>query len=160
MKTIKLLKYLLIGIGVILIVAFGAFIFLLKPIPFGFGPGIQDFTYGLSGDYELVRSSAHTIMVVPVDGWNNEIPIIPEKVLEIAWNKQFILAKRQGLKRRSPDNPNDTYMEPDDSVFDYWILDTTIPQVYGPLTLEEFKNKRTELSVPDELILQDLYQYK
>ena len=162
MKKSKLLKYLLISFGVLVVLGVVVFcIFMMWIRHLTLGPGVQDFTYKLSGGYMLSRSSANTIMVIPKNGsWNDTIPTIPEKVIEIAWDKHFILAKRQGLQRRSPENPNDTYMEPDDSVFDYWILDVSLPKVYGPLTREEFENKRMELFVSNELVLKDIYQYK
>ena len=71
-----------------------------------------------------------------------------------------MIAKRQGLKRRSPNNPNDTYEEPDPLVFDYWILDTRTPKVYGPLTVEQFTAKITELNVPSSLRLKDVYSFR
>jgi uncharacterized protein DUF3997 len=124
-----------------------------------FGPGSQDFSVKIARNYYIHRTSAHQIMIAP-EGWNDSIPTIPTKVIECDTDKRFIIAKRQGLKRRSPGNPNDTYEEPDPKVFDYWILDTAVPKVYGPLKVEEFNAKRKELSVPAALSLKDVYTFR
>ena len=98
-------------------------------------------------------------MIAP-EAWNDSIPTIPTKVIECDADKRFIIAKRQGLKRRSPNNPNDTYEEPDTRVVDYWILDTSAPKVFGPLTLNEFNDQRKVLAVPSSLVLKDVYSFR
>ena len=100
-------------------------------------------------------------MVIPSTGsWNDTIPTIPANVVELGHDKRFILAKRNELKRRNPDDPNDPYMLPDPGVFDYWILDTRTPIVYGPFTLDEYTAKRTELGVPNRIKLKDVNAYR
>ncbi|MBI3865624.1 MAG: DUF3997 domain-containing protein [Planctomycetia bacterium] len=103
----------------------------------------------LAGDYELVQSSAHHVVVVPESGWTPETPIIPSKVVEVGTDGRFILAKRQHLK-----HGNGGYEEPVEGEFDFWILDTRAPAVYGPFDSEECGNKRRELGVSDQLQLQ------
>lgn len=139
-----------------------------------FGPGALDYSYDVAGDYQLVRSSAHEIKVTPKSGWTEDTPIIPSKVVEIAWDKKFVIAKQQGLKRKYPDNPDNTYMEPDENVINYWILDTEKPygplnekeknllkpKIYGPFNKEQFKEQRSLLKVPEVLILKDVKSYK
>ena len=123
------------------------------------GPGVQDFHAKLCGDYSIYRSSAYHIMISP-GSYNDTIPHIPTKVVEVGHDNRFIIAKRNELERRSPNNPNDTYMQPTPDIFDYWILDTKIPKVYGPLTQEEFVQKRQELGVPDNVVMKDVYEYQ
>ena len=120
------------------------------------GPGLSDFTYTVADGYELCRTSAHQISVAPSDGYLDGTPIIPAKVVEIAWDDTFVLAKQQHLKRRSPDIPE----EPDPGKFSYWILDTSAPKSYGPMTLEAFNDMRAQLQVSDELSLRDVYDFK
>lgn len=134
------------------------FIFIMLGVPFG--PGVYDFSYKVAGNYVLERTSAHQVFVVPQDGWSNETPIIPTKVVEIAWNHQFVIAKQQGLKRCYPDNPENTYEMPDENVFNYWILDTKQPKAYGPLDKQRFETMRKSLFVPDELVLKSVDSYR
>lgn len=127
--------------------------------PVTFGPGAADFSAPLPGDYFIHRTSAHQIMVAP-SGWNASTPIIPTKVVELDHDDTFVIAKQQHLRRRSPNDPNDTYEEPDPEVFSYWILNVQTPEVWGPLTDDEFQDKRGKLGVDPLLSLHDVYDYR
>jgi len=123
------------------------------------GPGQDDFSVKLAGDYSLDRTSAHEITIAP-EVWNDSIPTIPSKVIECATDGRFIIAKRQGLKRRNL-NPKDTYKEPDPGVFDYWILDTNDPaSALGPLSKADFDAKRKGLKIADTLTMKDIYSFR
>ncbi|WP_397385040.1 DUF3997 domain-containing protein [Prosthecobacter sp.] len=125
------------------------------------GPGLQDFAATLVGRYTLNRTSAHQVYIALDGGLGDDVPKIPTKVLECAVHQSLILAKRQGLKRRSPNDPNDTYQETDPMVLDYWILDTSGQgKAFGPLTFEQFEAKRRELGIPDSVALKDVYSYR
>lgn len=125
-----------------------------------FGPGAADFSATLPHGYFIHRTSAHQIMVAP-QGWSDETPIIPTKVVELDHDDTWVVAKQQHLRRRSPNSANDTYEEPDPGVFSYWVLRLIDkPQVWGPLSLEEFEAKRKELMVPASLKLHDVYDYR
>src|SRR5690606_14701402 len=77
-----------------------------------FGPGVQDFSVELTDNYSVFRTSTHNIIITPNDGWNDEIAIIPSKVIKVNVYKDFIIAERQGLKNRLL-NSSDTYQIPD-----------------------------------------------
>ena len=126
---------------------------------FAIGPGAADFSTKLCGDYYVHRASAHQIHVSPMS-WSSGTPIIPVKVVELGHDQRFVIAKQNHLKRRSPDNPQDTYMEPDPGVFSYWILDVSTPKAYGPLTEDDFRKKRKEVGVPEELTMKNVYSYR
>ena len=121
--------------------------------------GFADFSAELCGGYILARNSSHDIWVVPKTGWTSPPPMIFPKVVEVGHDQCFIVVKRQELKQRNPDNPNEV-LEPVPGVFDYWILDTTTPIAHGPFTLEEYTVKRTELGVPESIVLKDVYEYR
>ena len=87
-------------------------------------------------------------------------PIIPSKVVDVGHDDRFIIAKQNVLRRRSPNDPKDTYMEPDRNKFQYWILDTSRPEVYGALTAMAFDEKRKELGVPEGIRMKDVYAYR
>lgn len=123
--------------------------------------GAGDFDIDLSGGYSLIRSSAHMVTINKRESeaiWGEAI--IPAKVIELAWNDNYILAKREGLKLRNPDNPDDRYEIPDESKIDYWILDVENGEVYGKLNEQDFIKKKNELGVPNSLILKDVDSYK
>jgi hypothetical protein len=120
----------------------------------GFGPGVLDYSYDLSGGYQVFRSSSHEIAVVPKPGRDDgTLRSIPPKVVEIAWDDSFILAKQQALKARSPD---DAYQEPVPDQFRYWILDLKGPRALGPLAEREFQAKRVELGIDPRLQLKEV----
>lgn len=101
-------------------------------------PGYSDYSYNLINGYILARSSNHEIMIVPEDGWQSDEQIIPAKVVEVAWNDRYVIAKQYGLKLK---NDYNTYEIPDRSKEYYWILDTEQQRKYGPYNKKEFNNE-------------------
>jgi len=134
-------------------------ILLLTTIISCFGPGIQDFSTDLTGNYSIYRTSSHNITVTPNDGWNDKIAIIPSKVLRVNVYKDFIVAERQGLKMRSPNDSLDGYQIPDENVKDYWILNTSKNYVLGNLKFTAFQKKLDSLNIPNNIKLIDVYEY-
>ena len=92
-----------IGIIIILfiiIVSIVGSVWILKNV----SPGNFDYSYDVgNGNYMLFRSSAHVIKVVPKNNYISEPVIIPEKVVEIAWNNKYVIAKQYGMKQESLD---------------------------------------------------------
>lgn len=117
------------------------------------GPGVTDYSYNLCGGYKLYKCSAHDIKVVPKSGWNDNTPVIPTQVLNIAWDKQFIIATQQDIKENG---------KAASDKINYWILDTKTPMVYGPLNKTDFENEKKNLKITDFLTLKpvDSYQNK
>ena len=85
-------------------------------------------------------------MIAPNGGWDEKTPVIPTKVIELAWDARFVIAKQQIVRL------GDKYQ--------FWILDTTIPKVWGPFEESAFNGKKKELGIPDSLELKDVNQYK
>ncbi len=127
--------------------------------PVAFGPGASDFSATLPNGYFIHRTSSHQIMIAP-QGWNSSTPIIPSKVVELDHDNTWVIAKQQHLRRRSPNNPQDTYQEPDPGLFSYWILNTVTPEVWGPLTDQQFQDSASQLGLPTALNLHDVYDYR
>ena len=127
----------------------------------GFGPGMQDYSYDVGTGYKLVRSSSHTIQIIPIGGndLTNPKPEISPKVVEIAWDERYILAKQVGLKRAYPWNPNNSYQVPDNSIVLYFILDTAELELYGGYDFNSFSEKRNELGISADIVLKAVKQY-
>jgi hypothetical protein len=153
----------LIIIVIFSIIAFAVFGILssrnLPRIAFGYGPGMQDFTKNITNGYVLYRNSKEDIFVAPNDGWNDEIEIIPSKVLKLNEYKDYIVAERQGLKRQNPNDEQDKYKISDEKVIDYWILDTENNIALKNLNKHEFKTKLESLKIPRNIGLIDVYEY-
>lgn len=116
--------------------------------------GLSDFHAPMTGGYSLWRTSGLSIDITPDAGWGEGDPIIPTMVIECNHDSRFIVAKRQGIKGQFPDD------EPDPSVIDYWILDTKTPEVHGPLTSDQFLEKKIQLGVSKDLELKDAYSFR
>ena len=158
MQTRKLLLFFL-GIALLILIIGFARSSRTAFFSFGLGHGVQDFTKDLTGGYNLYRNSAHEVFVAPDDGWNDEIAIIPSKVLKVNTFKEFIIAERQGLKRRNPNDSLDGYEIPDEKVKDYWILNSDKNYVLKKLELNDFKKKMESLRIPSKTELIDVYEY-
>jgi hypothetical protein len=118
-----------------------------------FGPGVLDFSADLPGNCYIWRSSAHQISV---EG-NIEIP---PKIIELDHDQKHLIVKRQLLKRRTPQNANDTYMEPDPGAYEYYIAEFASGTLYGPFDSIQFEGERLRLEVSPKLQLHDVYDYE
>ena len=100
------------------------------------GPGVSDYEYKVgNGSYTLHRNSTDVIYIAPNNGYSSKTEIIPEKIVEVAWNNRYVIAKQYRMKKESLDK---TYEIPDESIVNYWILDTEMKIIYGPFSYEEF----------------------
>ncbi|MGL5085527.1 MAG: DUF3997 domain-containing protein [Clostridium sp.] len=134
---------------------------MLTTMLYGCVPERGDYDITLPNDYSLIRNSAHMITInkqIDESSWNLEI--IPAKVVELAFNDNYVLAKQVGLKLRDPNNEDDTYQIPDESKISFWILDTANNQAYGPFTENELNEKKKELSISEDLKLKKVSSYK
>lgn len=84
--------------------------------------------------------------------------MIPPKVVEIAWNDRYVIAKSFGLKKAYPDNPENTYEIPNETIVFYWILDTTADALYGGYSKEEFEKALIDFKI-EELELKSINNY-
>lgn len=121
------------------------------------GPGLSDFTLPVAGNYIINRTSAHGVSVIPAQGWTKDASQIPAKLVEVAWDDRYVLGKQQHLKK---DDPNEVLGQPVSGEYSYWILDTSVPVAYGPLSLVDFKDKRANLGLSDELQLRDIEEFR
>jgi hypothetical protein len=113
------------------------------------GAGQLDWSIDVGHGYHIFRPSAFKVSVSP----NSITPKshrIPTHVIQWDFDSTFVIAKRIGVM---PTFEDTSISEPDSNIFDYWILNTSIPKVYGPLTLDEFMKLRENLGVSDSLSL-------
>lgn len=122
------------------------------------GPGVSDYAFDLSGGYQVFRSSAHQVRALPKNADGGSLQV-PPKVIQVAWDESFILAKQQHLRRRFPDDPGRTDEEPAPGQYSYWILEVKEEALHGPFDVVAFEGKRTELGVPKGLVLRGVSQF-
>lgn len=122
--------------------------------------GMSDYDISLPGGYSLVRSSAHKVTINKrIDKSSWEESIIPAKVIGLGWNSDYVLAKQVGLKRRNPENSEDTYEIPDENKISYWILEVNDDKVYGPLDEKEFEELKKEFNISYMVTLKNPSEY-
>ena len=142
-----MMKNIIIGVIGIFVIIFFVIIFAILMGNGGIGPGLSDYEYDVANGYIVSRNSTHQIEIIPQNGYQSENEIIPEKVIEVAWNNRYIVAKQIGLKRAYPNDPNNMYEIPDESIVNYWILDSENRVRYGPFSYEKFILKTQEFNI-------------
>ena len=156
-KEKKSLRVIISLLGIALILSFGLLYFFISA---PFGRGLFDFSFSVAGNYVLYRNSSEQVFVATAESWAEENPVIPPKVTEIAWDGKFVLAKqldigKGSVKHKEENNDSLSHNGPN-----YWILDTEVPRVYGPLTNREFESLRHSLIIHKALAMKDVYSYK
>ncbi len=122
-------KKFFVGIAILFAVPIVLFICLVGYMRYTgvfFGPGNADFHYDVVGGYEVFHAGETSI----TDG--NHF-IVPENVIEIAWDDNYILA----VQEYNLDS-------------NYWIIDISSSDVYGPLSSEEYNDKTVSLDIDDD----------
>ena len=99
-------------------------------------PAAADFATPLVGGYELIRSSGSQIHVSPGQGWSPSAPRIPPTVVELDVTGHHVVAAQKDSRKRPTR---------------YWILDTAVPSVEGPLELAAFRARSGELGLALQL---------
>src|SRR5690349_1416076 len=84
------------------------------------------FTAPLSNGYSVQSANDVDIVVAPDDGYDWRTPMIRETVVELDNDSTWVIAKQ---------HPH--YDAAISGAFDYWILNTKVPKVWGPLTEKE-----------------------
>lgn len=149
-----------LALGLFFLAVFALALFIYSFVRQPFGPGYQDFAASLPHGYMLYRTSAHQITVWPGAGSAEKAEIIPAKVVELAHDDIWLLARQQHLQRRSPNDPRDTYEVPAPDVFSYWIVNMATHERLGPLDESAFTARRSELGIPAALVLHNVYDYR
>jgi len=101
-----------------------------------FGPGMADYSYKLSGDYEVYHAGNTNI------GKGDKI-VVTREVKGVVWDSSYILAKQEK-----------------DNEIRYYIISVSNDEIYGPLSEEDFNKKRDELKIDKDLKLKDPSKYR
>ena len=100
----------------------------------------------LRGGYSVFKTSSADIIVRCMT--SEHYPDIPARVVGLAWNERFILAKQQGLTNRAS-FPGDTFQVPVAGKYQFWIIDITTTNRIGPLDEKGFSDKAKALGVSE-----------
>ena len=112
----------------------------------GCGPGYSDFSEKVGNGYYYYRTSPIDRFIAPKI-WNDKTPIIPSKVVKYRKHDGYVTAKREIIQMGSSGSRVTS------GTFDYWILNTATPVVYGPMDKSEFDLRVVKLSLSEKLAL-------
>jgi hypothetical protein len=112
----------------------------------GCGAGMLDFSEEISNGYYYHSTSSVNRFIAP-ERWNDETSMIPRRVVRYKDSGDWVSAKRDILLDQGERVPISS------GTFDYWLLNTLEPRVYGPYNHAEFTVKLEELGLPDSLLL-------
>jgi hypothetical protein len=109
-------------------------------------PGAADYDYSLPGGFSVRSTSSHQVEIAS----QFALPGVPPKVVEIGWDNRFIVAKRQLLRDRG-DFPGDNYQVPAPDKYEFWIIDVTSTNRFGPLDEKALAERMEILGVPNTI---------
>jgi len=104
----------------------------------------------LPGNYRVLRHSLHEVFVAQ-EIWSEAEPRIPPKVVSLWSDSRYIVAKRQVLVRRSPQNPSDSYLVPGAIPLEIWIIDSVTRRCNEPITEEQLSLWAANTGLPSPL---------
>ncbi len=117
-------------------------------------PGCGDVEKELSGGYSYSLEGSTRFIGHPTQLTTGKI--IPCEVIDYEYNDEFIIASQDPVSFADcprPYNREDAINSGND--INYWIADHRSDALLGPLSLEEYKEKRAELGIPEDLQLED-----
>jgi hypothetical protein len=121
--------------------------------------GVGDYDIDLGKGFKIIRISNDVIRISQEEVESVYRDFIPEKVTEANYDERFIIAKQLGFKNDLSEKL--VKKIPDESNISYWIIDKSNLQVFGPLSLDSFNEKKKELEMELNLIkIEDLNKYK
>jgi hypothetical protein len=106
------------------------FIIFFTILCIGCGAGLLDFSDKLENGYYYYCNSAIDRFIAPKT-WNNDTPMIPSKVIKYIEKGNYIIAKREVIQK----SINGSRIAI--GIFDYWVLNTSQPEVVGPMSKYE-----------------------
>ncbi|MCS7063720.1 MAG: DUF3997 domain-containing protein [Methylacidiphilales bacterium] len=148
-------------LGVVLVVCFPKAIkesvFLALLCLMGNATGaVQDCKYHLVSDYYFTSSNSSDEVIVLEKEKGILQEVVPTKVYFFDYNRSHIIAKREDLKKKRSSVANEQGEKP--KIYDYWIIEVEKRKVHGPMSWEEFENKRRELSVSQRLHFDNFFR--
>lgn len=121
--------------------------------------GLADYSVDLPGNYSVVRTSAHQVILahkISDTHWGPDV--IPTKVTEVTWDDNYILVKQLGLMD-DPDSSNGYQIANKDDEH-FWFLEIESGKVVGPLNKDEFIEKKQELGISKSVKLKKIEDLK
>lgn len=112
--------------------------------------------YSVGDEYELINVTSDALELFPKSDALYASQFIPSKIVEIAWNDSYILAK-QIEQTDDPNNPDASITN--QAIENYWIIDLKNNRRFGPYTKKQFEEQKQEFRISEQLQLQNVKTY-
>ena len=124
------------------------------------GPGLSDFSADFGNGYGLHRTSGVYVIISPEGGYVSDSEIIETRILECGYDDKFIVAKRLNWAAIPEGQWAEALERLDPKLIDYWIIDVSRKQRFGPLSEADYRDMRLKLGVSEGIILRNIYDYR
>ncbi len=104
--------------------------------------------YTINDEYELVKTSKNAFELFPTQDAVYATQYVPAKIVEIAWDDIYIIAK-QIEEKSDPNNPESSITNRQSEY--YWIIDMNNNRRFGPYNEKQFQEQKEAFRISEQL---------
>ncbi|KEK25953.1 DUF3997 domain-containing protein [Bacillus gaemokensis] len=105
-------------------------------------------SYTINDEYELINTSGNAYEIFPKQDAIYATQYIPAKIVEIAWDDLYIIAK-QIEEKSDPNNPDAGITNKQNE--HYWIIDMNNNRRFGPYSEKQFQEQKEAFRISKQL---------
>lgn len=104
--------------------------------------------YTINDEYELIKTSGNAFELFPTQDAVYATQYVPAKIVEIAWDDLYIIAK-QIEDKSNPNNPESSITNKQNE--QYWIIDMNNNRRFGPYNEKQFQEQKEAFRISQQL---------
>lgn len=104
--------------------------------------------YTINDEYELIKTSGNAFELFPKQDAVYATQYVPAKIVEIAWDDLYIIAK-QIEDKSNPNNPESSITNKQNE--QYWIIDMNNNRRFGPYNEKQFQKQKEAFRISQQL---------
>ncbi|PFA24115.1 MULTISPECIES: DUF3997 domain-containing protein [Bacillus cereus group] len=113
--------------------------------------------YTINDEYELIKTSGNAFELFPKQDAVYATQYVPAKIVEIAWDDLYIIAK-QIEDKSNPNNPESSITNKQNE--QYWIIDMNNNRRFGPYNEKQFQEQKEAFRISQQLQNIEVYLSK
>ncbi|CAI8791535.1 lipoprotein [Bacillus cereus VDM021] len=110
--------------------------------------------YTINEEYELINTSGNAFELFPKQDAVYATQYVPAKIVEIAWDDIYIIAK-QIEEKSDPNNPESSITNKRSE--HYWIIDMNNNRRFGPYNEKQFQEQKEAFRISEQLQTVETY---
>ncbi|PEY41496.1 hypothetical protein CN354_06705 [Bacillus cereus] len=110
--------------------------------------------YTINDEYELIKTSGNAFELFPKQDAVYATQHVPAKIVEIAWDDLYIIAK-QIEDKSDPNNPESSITNKQNE--HYWIIDMNNNRRFGPYNEKQFQEQKEAFRISQQLQSVEVY---